>query len=72
MNTQENEKNIREIWALFRETDRKIKAMSEESERNRNEDREELRERFKETDRVKNSENASKKRTGSSGRQIRR
>ena len=58
MNTQENEKNIREIWALFRETrenleetGRKIKAMSEESERNRNEDREELRERFKETDR---------------------
>jgi len=50
MNTQENEKNIREIWALFRETDRKIKAMSEESERNRNEDREqfrELREQFK-------------------------
>jgi len=47
MNIQENEKNIQEIWALFRETDRKIKAMSEESERRSRE----LDERFKATDR---------------------
>jgi hypothetical protein len=54
MNIQENEKNIQEIWALFRETresmketDRQIKAMSEESERRSRE----LDERFKATDR---------------------
>ena len=46
MNIQENEKNIQEIWALFRETDRKIKAMSEESERRSRE----LDKRFKATD----------------------
>ncbi|OQX27536.1 MAG: hypothetical protein BWK80_04880, partial [Desulfobacteraceae bacterium IS3] len=53
MNTQENEKNIQEIWALFRETrenleetGRKIKAMSEESERRSRE----LDEQFKATD----------------------
>lgn len=61
MNIQENERTVQEIWALFRETresieetGRKIRAMSEEFERNRKEDREEfreIRERFKETDR---------------------
>jgi len=46
MNTQEHERNIQEIWALFRETRESISAMSQESrERAR-----EIDERFKKTD----------------------
>ncbi len=40
MNIQEHEKAIQEIWALFRETDREFKAMSQKTDK-----------RFKETDR---------------------
>jgi len=47
MNTQEHERNIQEIWALFRETRESISAMSQESrERAR-----EIDERFKEVSR---------------------
>ncbi len=46
MEVQEHERNIQEIWALFRETDRQLKAMSQEFERRSKE----IDERFKETD----------------------
>jgi len=58
MNTQEHERNIQEIWALFRETRESISAMSQESrERAR-----EIDERFKEVSREfeKRSEETNK------------
>ncbi|MCP4353933.1 MAG: DUF3782 domain-containing protein [Desulfobacterales bacterium] len=46
MNIQENERNIQEIWGLFRETDRYLKEMSKEFDRTNKE----IRQQFKETD----------------------
>ena len=54
MNIQEHEKAIQEIWALFRETDKEIKAISQETREARamsRETREEIRAMSQKTDR---------------------